>query len=435
MRRKSIAVILTLVFVAITGNAFSQTTPLVQPKPPKGLRYSYVYAKNYFKAGESIAFMDDYIYTLKVKASPAGKEDVYISLFDLERIYAPDFKVTQDGANFTVQHVGITVKAAIDEQAIDVSGISASLPVAPKLIQGQICVPVAAFMSTAFAKDKNFAQGFVGVGHNQEKFEKLGRGGARDLYGAMRHKLRGKKFGFNYRTYWFEEGQRTMSYRVYVPTTYDPNVPSKMLLLAHGFSVNQNYWFPDTHEFVRYYKPMEEYAEEYGYILVAPNMYVVGASYGDTSYKPPMDRTEGMRNLKERIHVLSGKGFMMGFEDALKHYSIDKNNIFLMGQSWGSMGALYMGNRYSDRFKAIVCTGLLPNLRVIKPFPYPNLVNKPVFFGYGTEDFGGFDTALILTGILDSHLNNFTTYWVAGGHHSNAWAKSLKEIFDFLNRQ
>ena len=26
-----------------------------------------------------------------------------------------------------------------------------------------------------------------------------------------------------------------MSYRVYVPTTYDPKVPNKMILLAHGF--------------------------------------------------------------------------------------------------------------------------------------------------------------------------------------------------------
>lgn len=208
-----------------------------------------------------------------------------------------------------------------------------------------------------------------------------------------------------------------------------------MILLAHGYSVNQNYWFPDTHEFVRYYKPIEEYAETYKYILVAPNMYIVGGSYGDTSNKPVMDQTarRELSDDKKKLHVLSGKGFIMGFEDALKHYNIDKKNIFLMGQSWGSLGALFMGNRYSERFKAIVCTGLLPNLEIIKPFPYPNLANKPIFFGYGTEDFSGFDFAQKNAAILDSHFNNFSVHWAAGGHHSNAWAKSLKQIFYFLN--
>ena len=106
-----------------------------------------------------------------------------------------------------------------------------------------------------------------------------------------------------------------------------------------------------------------------------------------------------------------------------------------MGQSWGSLGALYMGNKFSERFKAVVCTGLLPNLRIIKPFPYPNLADKPVFFGYGTEDFSGFDFAQKNAAILDSYLNNFKTYWDAGGYHSNAWARSLDQIFDFFNKQ
>ena len=152
MRINWIAVVLTLACVMIAGNAFSQTEPLVQPKPPKGLRYSYVYSKNFFKADEPVAFMDDYMFALKVEPRRAGKEDVYVSLFDLERIYAPDFNVSKDGHQFAVEHVGITVKASVDEKAVDVSGISASLPVAPVLIEGEICVPVAALMSTAFRK-------------------------------------------------------------------------------------------------------------------------------------------------------------------------------------------------------------------------------------------------------------------------------------------
>ena len=240
-------------------SALAQQKPLAKIRPPKSLNYSYVYSRNYFKANENIAFMDDYMFQLKVKAQKAGDEDVYISLFDLKRIYAPDFEVIKKNREFTVNHVGVTVKAAIDKKTINVSGVSANLSIAPKLIDKEICVPVAAFMSTAFAKDRNYIQEFVGVGHNQEKFQKLTRSGTRDLYGAMKYKLRGKKYGFIYRTYWFAEGNRTMSYRMYVPTSYNPKKSSKMILLVHGATVNQNYWFPDTHDFIKYYKPIEEY--------------------------------------------------------------------------------------------------------------------------------------------------------------------------------
>lgn len=435
MSKGLISAFLFLLCTIITGNAFSQTTHLVQPKPPKSLNYSYKYTQNFFKAGESIAFLDDYVYPLKVKARQAGKNDVYIPLFDLERIYAPDFKATKDSGKFTVQHVGNTAKAAINEKAINVSGVDASLPVAPSLIDGEICVPVSAFMSTAFAKETKFQRGFVIVGHEQKLA--LPRN-TRDLFGLMNHKLRGKKRGFVYRTYWFEEGRRTMTYRLYIPMTYDPKVPNKTILLAHGASVNQNYWFADTNDFIRYYKPMEYYAEKYGFMIVAPNQYIVGGSYGDTFNIPMMDWTRlneqgELTDEDKKLRVLSEKGFMMGFDDALKHYNIDENNVILWGQSLGAIGALTMGNKYSERFKAIVITGGLPNLGLLNFNPYPNLANKPVFFAYGTEDFSGLDLAQKNISILGTYLNQLSVHWAAGGYHSDAWAKSMQQIFDFMN--
>ena len=74
----------------------------------------------------------------------------------------------------------------------------------------------------------------------------------------------------------------------------------------------------------------------------------------------------------KKLRVLSEKGFMMGFDDALKHYNIDENNVILWGQSFGALGALRMGNNNPKRFKAIVITGLLPNLGLLNFNPYPN---------------------------------------------------------------
>ena len=123
------------------------------------------------------------------------------------------------------------------------------------------------------------------------------------------------------------------------------------------------------------------------------------------------------------------------FRAFLKNYNIDREKIFIFGQSMGSMGALFLGNKNAGIFKAIVCTGLLPNFAAIKGNPYPNLVKKPVFFAYGTEDFIGFDFAQKNAEIFASYLSSFQTYWNAGGYHSNSWARSLEPIFDFLNEQ
>lgn len=428
--------LMTIVCMAITGNALSQSTQQVQSKSPESLPYSYSYKTNYFRAGEAVAFMDNNLFPLKVKAHGTEKGDVYISLFDLKRIYAPDFKVSKSGSKFIVEHTGIKVKAEVNKKAMEISGVVAMLPVAPILKNNEICVPVASFMSIAFAKDTRFEQGFVLVGHDQDKIKELDRAG-RDFLRLLTYQIRGKNHGFVYRTYWFEEGKRTMSYRMYIPTSYDPEVPNKMILLVHGATVNQNYWFTDTNEYIMGTKPFEEYAEKYGYILAAPNAYVKMGYYGDTE-DVPMMFYDGPRKLSEeqkRLRILSGKGFMLGFEDVLKNYNIDSNNIFIMGQSMGAMGTLYLANKYPDKFKSIVVTGMMPNMSATGGNPYPNLVKKPVFFGYGTEDYGGFDLAKKNSEMLAQYLDTFKFHWSAGGHHVNAWARSLEQIFDFLNAQ
>jgi predicted peptidase len=287
-------------------------------------------------------------------------------------------------------------------------------------------------MSTAFAKDTAVEGDFVVVGHNQEALESLGRG----TPGLLRLQLRGKKYGFIYRTYWFEEGQRTMSYRMYIPTSYDPDVPNKMILLAHGASQSQDFWFTNTNTRIQNTTPIEEYAEKHGYILAAPNSYIKRGGYGDPLNIPVMDQQiREITDAQMELRMLSGKGFMLGLEDVLNNYNIDKSNIFIMGQSMGALGALSLGDRYADTFKAVVCSALMPNLAVLDGNPYPNLVNKPVFFIEGTEDQYGFDLAQKNSAILASYLKNYTTYWNGGGEHSLAWARSLEHTFDFLNSQ
>jgi predicted peptidase len=225
-----------------------------------------------------------------------------------------------------------------------------------------------------------------------------------------------------------------MNYRMYVPMTYDSSVPNKLLLLAHGGSTNQNFWFTDTRESIRYYTPIETYAEKYGYIVAAPNAYVVGGSYGETT-APSMGQGSlpQLPEEEKALRILSEKGFMLGLEAVREKFNIDSDQIYLMGNSMGGRGTFFLGNKYSDTFKAIVPCSSAGSVSADGRNPYPNLANKPVLLVFGTED-SNFDLAQESSQLLEDYLNDFRTYWTPGGAHSTSWARSLEVIFDFLNQ-
>jgi poly(3-hydroxybutyrate) depolymerase len=414
----------------IAERAAPSAASQIVPKPPESLNYSYKYSVNFFKAGADYAFMDDYMFALTVKPVAVEDTDALVALCDLERIYAPDFNVERSGNQFTVEHVGLRAEATLGEEVLTVSGHNVALSVAPRVIEGEICVPVASFMSGAFGKSTRARNGYVAVAHNQEEVGALNPRG--DL-APRDHMLRGKDVGFLYHTYWFEEGKRTMNYRMYVPMTYDPSIPNKLLLLAHGASTNQNFWFTDTRESIRYYTPIETYAEKYGYIVAAPNAYIVGGGYGETAPYMGQGSMPQLSEEEKALRILSEKGFMLGLEAVRERFNIDSDQIYLMGNSMGGRGTFFLGNKYSEIFKAIVPCAMTVNVSAYGGNPYPNLVDKPVLLVFGTED-SNFDLARKNSQLLDDYLNDFSTNWNAGGGHSTSWARSLEQIFEFLNR-
>ena len=213
---------------------------------------------------------------------------------------------------------------------------------------------------------------------------------------------------------------------MYVPTTYDPGVPNKLLLLAHGGSRNQDYWFTDTHDSIQYYTPIEELAEKYGYIIAALNAYIVGGDYGDTEI-PLMFQTSlpQLTEAEKKLKVLSEKGFILGLDVVRENYNINKDNIYLMGNSMGARGAFFLGNKYHKTFKALVPCAMMPNMSLYGSNPYPNLVDKPVLYVAGTED--NFAVSQMNCQILEGYLNDFSTYWSPGGGHPTAWARFSSE--------
>ncbi|MBQ6232220.1 MAG: hypothetical protein IJJ80_01800 [Clostridia bacterium] len=426
-------IIFLLAAVLLCGAFASAEEFTVQPNPPKGINYSYKYATLIFKAGESMSWMDKYIHMMAAPAE-AADGDVYVLLDELKAMYAPDFTVEEAADQLTLNHFGLTVTLNPDSADAVIDGHAYTFKNAPKTVDGKVMVPAMELCSVGFGTPaKELGNGFYAVSYSTAEI--TGRFDT-NLYNGM---IRGKNVGFVYLTYTIPDDpdQKILPLRLYVPSNYDPEKPMRAIVLLHGNSVSMNYFYPDTQEAIKQYRGIETFAEEYGYILISGTAYLVGGGYGDVDGMPFQDQTE-WRNLSEydkELRMRSEKSVLSLMELAFERYNVDMDHLYLMGNSMGGVGTLFLGNKHADMFDAIVPCAIMPNFSLIDGNPFPNLVDKPILCCVGTEDSYGYDLYLANYKILESYVNDIRFYAAAGGVHNTGWCISLPVIFDFLNAQ
>lgn len=176
---------------------------------------------------------------------------------DLQKLYAPDLRITVydkqihvefelykkemkrqliDGcAYFPITDIQ-TAEMQVNIDVIVTGNGEQQLSVAPRLIDGELYIPVLSLMHLAFgAQIQKTHEGdgptfwarpiivrdIVSIsfdpGFNQKEKGYL------DYLSILLDKEIGEVYG----AYWFEDGNRIMPYRAYIPTTYDRAVPNK----------------------------------------------------------------------------------------------------------------------------------------------------------------------------------------------------------------
>lgn len=431
------ALLFCLAFCTI---AFAEPDFTVTPNPPKGINYSYKFNVVLFKAGESTAFMDKYAHELDVPVEQAT-DDVYVSLEDLRKIYAPDFTVTVDGNSAIINHVGLTttLNANSADAVVDQHAYTFQNP--PKVVDGTWMVPAQELMRVAFAKETSLVENeggnYYAVAYGTDEIDKSIFGRNLGMFDDMLAGM--KKVGFVYMTYTIEDDpdQKILPVRAYIPTTYDPEKPMRTILLLHGRSVNQNYFWADSRPSIVYFRRLETFAEEYGYIIITPTAYRVSGEYGDVINIPYMFHEERIEidDAERELRVRSEKSALTALELISSLYNVDKEHLYLMGNSMAGKATLYLGNKYADMWDALVPCGMMPNMSLVDEETYANLVDMPLLFVEGTEDTYGFQRAMDNFAILASRLNNAQCYAAAGGQHDTGWCIALPKIFEFLNAQ
>lgn len=193
--------------------------------------------------------------------------------------------------------------------------------------------------------------------------------------------------GDSERHYWFEEAREMMAYHVYAPVKWDGKSKLPVVLVLHGITRDQDYYF-DRDDHI-----LSKTAEQHGYLVVCPMGYRPNAGWGSGSLNRPVAAASGGRGGRGAAFVpdpsrlrqgeLSEKDALNVLDLVMKEYPVDPARVFLFGHSAGGAGSWYMGEKYADKWAAIA-TSAAPT----RPdgFPFERLKGIPMLVCHGDKD-------------------------------------------------
>lgn len=248
--------------------------------------------------------------------------------------------------------------------------------------------------------------------------------------------INGKNLGEQFFTMWDEKADRLIPYRMYIPSSYDPELPMKTIVCFHGGDANADYMFHLTNNEIC------RYAEKENYILLALTSYrkytFFGASRiptGTDSFDSNIENPLELTSEQWEHSLLAEASVMAQIEDAKKRYSMDEKHMYALGNSGGSLGIFHqvqiIGRPF---FRAVCCCGGIQAPSVID-YDKVRKTGTEFLIVYGSEDV--FDAQRIIRENIPALINNGLNarlHIVGGGAHLTAWTYALKEIFEFFSK-
>jgi predicted esterase len=193
--------------------------------------------------------------------------------------------------------------------------------------------------------------------------------------------------GDHERYYWFEEAGEMMAYHVYAPLKWDGKSKLPMVLVLHGNTRDQDYYF-DRDDHI-----LAKLAEQHGYLVVCPMGYRPSAGWGANSLnRAPTNVATGATAgrggfaadpSRQRQGELSEKDALNVLDLVTKEYPIDPGRVYLFGHSSGGAGTWYMGEKYAEKWTAIAASAA-----ATRPagFPFDRLKGMPILICHGDQD-------------------------------------------------
>jgi dienelactone hydrolase len=147
-------------------------------------------------------------------------------------------------------------------------------------------------------------------------------------------------------SYFLPEANAEMPYTLFVPSGYEPGIPTPLVVDLHGLNITplMQILFDGT----------TDLAEHHGFIVVAPMGYSVagwwGARAGNTVETA---QTKPGTEARYAVGELSEMDAMTVLDMMRESHSIDEDRIYLTGHSMGGAGTYYLGAKYNDVWAGI----------------------------------------------------------------------------------
>jgi predicted peptidase len=220
------------------------------------------------------------------------------------------------------------------------------------------------------------------------------------------------------KTYDFKEAGKEMEYALFVPSKYDKEKKTPLVVALHGL-------FSTPQQIIRY-PALTDQAEKHGYIVVAPMGYNTSGWYG-------VDGPRFAKPKPENLSELSEKDVMNVLAIARKDYNIDERRIYVMGHSMGGGGTIHLALKYPEIWAAL--GPLAPAIFGHKEEEVEKIKHIPVIMIQGDKDF-----LVPVAGprrwaeAMEKAQMKLEYMEIKGGGHVDVATENIPAVFEFFNK-
>jgi predicted peptidase len=236
-----------------------------------------------------------------------------------------------------------------------------------------------------------------------------------------------RHLGEQYRIYNFPGTGESIPYRLFVPSSWTPEKRLPMLVtLRAGNTVDGPY---------RAGNDLVKQAAQRGYLVVTPMGYrgLSQPYYGSRYQIARPNAAAPAAGWTPQEDERAEQDVLYVIDLVTKEYNVDTSRIYLHGQNPSGSGALYLAQKYPDRFAALVVSSAPI---VFDTYPFDRLKGKmALMVVHGDQDTTNPIAASQKMAEAARAAGVETVYaTVPGGTHLEAYLTHASQIFDFLDK-